>query len=148
MKICVYGAGAIGGFLGIALADAGADVSLVARGPHLTAMGGALEGTTVETVDPDGAQCRLLTPERGIGRVVYPATEVIEPGVIKHVYGRKFPIGEPGGVRTPRIKRLHEALVTVVQELGRRTDVSTPTIDVVLALIQQRASVARQSRSQ
>jgi len=38
MKICIYGAGAIGGYLGVQLAQAGADVSLVARGPHLAAM--------------------------------------------------------------------------------------------------------------
>ena len=38
MKICIFGAGAIGGYMGVKLAQAGADVSLVARGPHLTAM--------------------------------------------------------------------------------------------------------------
>ncbi len=38
MKICIYGAGAIGGYLGVQLARAGADVSLVARGAHLAAM--------------------------------------------------------------------------------------------------------------
>ena len=38
MKICIYGAGAIGGYLGVQLARAGADISLVARGPHLAAM--------------------------------------------------------------------------------------------------------------
>jgi len=38
MKICIYGAGAIGGYLGVQLAQAGADVSLVARGAHLAAM--------------------------------------------------------------------------------------------------------------
>ena len=38
MRICIYGAGAIGGLLGARLAKAGAEVSLVARGPHLAAM--------------------------------------------------------------------------------------------------------------
>ena len=38
MKICIYGAGAIGGYLGAQLAGTAADVSLVARGPHLQAM--------------------------------------------------------------------------------------------------------------
>jgi 2-dehydropantoate 2-reductase len=38
MRICVFGAGAIGGYMGVKLAEAGADVSLVARGPHLAAM--------------------------------------------------------------------------------------------------------------
>jgi 2-dehydropantoate 2-reductase len=323
MKVCVYGAGAIGGYLGVALAESGADVSLIARGPHLAAMrangvrlqidggervarvactddprelgiqdyvfislkahsvpgvveamrpllgpdtavvtavngipywyfykhGGALEGSVVEAVDPGGLQWRVLTPARAIGCVVYPATEVIAPGVIKHVYGSKFPLGEPGGVRTERLERLQrqleaggleapirdnirdeiwlklwgnlcfnpisalthatldlivgdpgtravarammleaqaiaeklgvhfrvdverringagavgahktsmlqdlelgrpmeiDPLVTVVQELGRRTGLPTPTIDVVLSLIQQRAQMARQ----
>ena len=38
MKICMFGAGAIGGFIGVLLARAGQDVSFVARGPHLAAM--------------------------------------------------------------------------------------------------------------
>ncbi|MBR9769009.1 MAG: NAD(P)-binding domain-containing protein, partial [Rhodobacteraceae bacterium] len=38
MKVCIFGAGAIGGYMGVKLAKAGADVSLVARGPHLVAM--------------------------------------------------------------------------------------------------------------
>ena len=38
MKICVFGAGAVGGYLGAMLAAAGCDVSLVARGPHLAAI--------------------------------------------------------------------------------------------------------------
>ena len=37
-KICIYGAGAIGGYMAAALAEAGADVSLIARGPHLAAI--------------------------------------------------------------------------------------------------------------
>ncbi|MFX4222675.1 MAG: ketopantoate reductase family protein [Thalassobaculum sp.] len=38
MRVCIYGAGAIGGYLGVALAEAGCEVSLVARGPHLAAI--------------------------------------------------------------------------------------------------------------
>jgi len=38
MKICIFGAGAIGGYMAVKLVQAGADVSLVARGPHLAAM--------------------------------------------------------------------------------------------------------------
>ncbi|GAB3626733.1 2-dehydropantoate 2-reductase [Pandoraea terrae] len=184
MKICIYGAGAIGGYLGVQLAQAGADVSLVARGPHLAAMqasglkllidgetrvarlrctdnpnelghqdyviialkahavpavldamkpligpntavvtavngipywyfykhGGTLEGRTLESIDPGGAQWKALGPERAIGCVVYPATEVIEPGVIQHVYGNKFPLGESSGERTDRIQKLHEVM--------------------------------------
>ena len=184
MKICIYGAGAIGGYLGVQLAHAGADVSLVARGPHLAAMrehglkllidgeervaqlrctddprelgpqdyviialkahsvpavldamqpligpntavvtavngipywyfykhGGALEGTTLESIDPGGRQWRQLGPERAIGCVVYPATEVVAPGVIQHVYGNKFPLGEASGERTERVEKLSQLM--------------------------------------
>ncbi|ALS64988.1 2-dehydropantoate 2-reductase [Pandoraea apista] len=185
MKICIYGAGAIGGYLGVQLARAGADVSLVARGPHLAAMrehglkllidgeervaqlrctddphelgpqdyviialkahsvpavldamqpligpdtavvtavngipywyfykhGGALEGTTLESIDPGGRQWRQLGPERAIGCVVYPATEVVAPGVIQHVYGNKFPLGEASGERTERVEKLSQLMI-------------------------------------
>lgn len=186
MKICVYGAGAIGAYLGAQLALAGADVSFVARGAHLAAMqtngvrlqidgterivkvrcaadsrelgtqdyvivalkahsvpgavgamqpllgpdtaivtavngipywyfykhGGEFAGTVLDSIDPDGKQWNGLRPERAIGCVVYPAAEIVEPGVIRHVYGKKFPIGEPNGERTGRIQKLHEIMVS------------------------------------
>jgi 2-dehydropantoate 2-reductase len=185
MKICVYGAGAIGAYMGAQLAQAGADVSFVARGPHLAAMkahgvrlllgdqevvvkvpctdrpadlghqdyviialkahsipgvvaamqpllgpdtavvtavnglpywyfyrhGGALAGKMLESVDPGGAQWRGLTPERAIGCVLYPAAEIVEPGVVRHVYGNKFPLGEPSGESTERVTRLAQIMV-------------------------------------
>jgi 2-dehydropantoate 2-reductase len=180
MKICIYGAGAIGGYLGVQLARAGADISLIARGPHLAAMradglklligdqshvahprctdtpaelsvqdvvivclkahsipgvidqmrpllgphtrivtgvngipywyfykhGGAYEGTTLESIDPGGRQWRELGPERAIGCIVYPATEIEEPGVIRHIYGNHFPLGEPSGEISASVKDL------------------------------------------
>jgi 2-dehydropantoate 2-reductase len=81
--------------------------------------GGEFAGSTLESVDPGGAQWTALRPERAIGCVVYPATEVVEPGVIQHVYGDKFPIGEPSGERTRRIERLSE----IMQEAGLRAPV-------------------------
>lgn len=184
MKICIYGAGAIGGYMGVLLQRAGAEVSLIARGAHLDAMrrngvtlvmdgeeltahpyctdrpadlgpqdvvvvalkahsvpsvveamepllgnhttiltavngipywyfyqhGGPLEDSIVESVDPGGRQWQTLRPERAIGCVVYPATEVVAPGVIKHVYGTKLPIGEPDGTISPRARHLAGAL--------------------------------------
>ena len=68
--------------------------------------GGAVEGSTLESVDPGGRQWRELRPERAIGCIVYPATEVVEPGVIRHVYGDKFPVGEPSGERTARVEKI------------------------------------------
>lgn len=184
MKICIFGAGAIGGYLGVVLQRAGCDVSMIARGVHLEAMrskgvvlqmdgeeyharphctddpselgpqdyvivclkahsipgivermepllgndtsvvtavngipywyfhghGDAWEGSTLESIDPGGKQWRILGPERAIGCVVNPATEVVEPGIIKHVYGNKFPLGEPCGTRSERVTRLASAM--------------------------------------
>src|SRR5690606_2229659 len=72
--------------------------------------GGAYEGRTLETIDPGSKQWNALRPERAIGCIVYPATGVVEPGVIQHVYGDKFPIGEPSGETTPRIEKLAEVM--------------------------------------
>jgi 2-dehydropantoate 2-reductase len=184
MKVCIFGSGATGGYMGVELARAGAEVSLIARGAHLQAIrenglklligeeehvahasatddpkelgpqdyviialkahsipgavesiapllgndtavvtasngipywyfhqhGGALQNSVLQSVDPDGKQWRFLKPERAIGCIVYPATEVVEPGVIKHVYGNKFPLGEPSGERTERVEKLSSLL--------------------------------------
>lgn len=186
MKICVFGAGAIGGYMGAKLAQAGADLSLVARGPHLAAMqenglrlieeesgtdvtvpvtasddpadlgpqdyvivtlkahsvpgvvdrmqpligeattivwgvngvpwwyfhkvGGAHEGTRLETLDPGDVQWNGFGPDRMLGCVVYPAAEVIEPGVVKHIEGNRFSLGEPDGSKSDRAVALSKAL--------------------------------------
>jgi 2-dehydropantoate 2-reductase len=184
-RICVFGAGAIGGLLAARLEAAGTKVSVVARGPHLAAMrahGLALvsgeERFTVQpelaedprllgpqdyliltlkahslapslpqlrpligpetvivaavngipwwycyglpapftdrrvtSVDPDGALWDALPPSQTIGCIIYPAAEVIEPGVIIHSYGDRFSLGEPDGSRSPRIERLSELLI-------------------------------------
>lgn len=197
MKICIFGAGAIGGFIGVLLARAGNEVSFVARGPHLAAMrsngarllidgqelvarvactdtplelghqdcvfitlkahsvpaavdaivpllgphtaivtgvngipywyfhrqGSALDGVALECIDPGGRQMRLLGPERAIGCVLNPAADLIAPGVIRHVHGCKFPIGEPGGERTERIERLHQAMQDAGLEAPIRSDI-------------------------
>ena len=185
MRICIYGAGAIGGLLGARLARSGAEVSLIARGPHLAAMrergltlrsggdgftvpvaatddpatlgpqdfvvvtlkahqvpgvvarmqplfgddtavvmavngvpwwyfhglGGAYEGRRLPSVDPGDVQWNGIGPARVIGCVVYPATEVPEPGVIELVEGDRFTLGEPSGEKTPRVERLSQALI-------------------------------------
>jgi 2-dehydropantoate 2-reductase len=65
----------------------------------------------LESVDPGGVQWRGIGPERAIGCVVYPACEVIEPGVVQHVEGDRFTLGEPSGEKTPRATALSEALI-------------------------------------
>ena len=201
MKICIYGAGAIGGFVGARLSLAGADVTLIARGPHLEAMRegglkllsagketicsvmctdnpaevgvqdyviitlkahsvapvvenidqlcgpktaivsavnglpwwyfhqlkGPYEGRTIDCVDPEARQWTVLKPERAIGCVVYPACEVLQPGVIEHIQGDRFSLGEPSGEKSDRVLRLAE----ILREAGFKVPVKTRIRDEV-----------------
>ena len=68
--------------------------------------GGRYEGSTLESIDPGGRQWNELGPERAIGCIVYPATEIEAPGVIRHVYGDRFPLGEPSGETSADVERL------------------------------------------
>jgi len=186
-RICVFGAGAIGGYVGARLAMKGeADVSLVARGAHLHAMkttgltltqdgeshlvhprvtdnpaelgpqdfiiltlkahgvagvidqlmpligkdtailfaqngipwwyfhgvGGPLEGTRLESVDPGGVIWNRIGPERALGCVVWQAAEIEAPGLIAHHYGDRMPIGEPTGEKTERAALLGRLLTS------------------------------------
>jgi 2-dehydropantoate 2-reductase len=185
MKIAIFGAGAIGGMLGAKLCAAGADVTFVARGPHLAAMqengvtlktggetitvhprcvgraeqagvqdavvvtlkahalpaaapdiaqmmgpdtalvtgingvpywyfyglNGPWQDRVVHSVDPGGKLWRILPPACAIGCVVYPAAEVVAPGVIEHTYGDRFILGEPDGSRSERIEALSRLII-------------------------------------
>ena len=178
MKFAIYGAGAIGGFLGARLAVAGEDVSLIARGPHIEAiranglrvrsallgdfstnapatddpaaigevdvvvlgvkshaltavapkltpllgpdtivvttqnglpwwyfhgLDGPLAGERLESVDPGGVIAEAIDSGRVVGCLAYCSASVSEPGVIEHVEGVRFPLGEPDGSRGERI---------------------------------------------
>jgi 2-dehydropantoate 2-reductase len=185
VKVAVFGAGAIGGLLGVRLAQAGADVTFVARGPHLAAMqahgvtlhsggesvtvhprcvgdaaeagvqdavivtlkahslpsaapaiaqmmgpdsalvtavngvpywyfhglDGPFRDRRVASVDPSGVVWDRLPPAQAIGCVVYPAAEVVAPGVIEHSYGDRFSLGEPDGSRSARVEALSRLLI-------------------------------------
>ena len=187
MNICVFGAGAIGGYIGCCLSKAGANVSLIARGPHkeaiekngltlitanssdtfnlkvtenpkeletqdyiiigvkahaiagivenlkpllnkntsiLSAVNGIpwwyfykansntiLENTHIDSVDPGGIIWKNINPERALGCVVYPACEIEKPGVIKHIEGNRFSLGEPSGINTDRLKILSDLFI-------------------------------------
>ena len=184
MRLCIVGAGAIGGLLGARLAAGGNEVTLIARGATLaalrergltlrsgsdeltvrprvvedaaaagpqdaviltvkapalaglapalqplfgadtaivTAMNGLLwwyfhklpgphENRRLTSVDPDGLLWQNLPPERVIGCVVYPAAEVVAPGIVAHQYGNRFMLGEPDGSRSARVQALSAAL--------------------------------------
>ena len=183
MKVCIFGAGAIGAHIGVLMKEAGIDVSLVARGAHLAAIqqngltlliGGETKVAKVpatdnpaelgpqdyviitlkshqaweaaeqmrpllgqdtavvtahngipwwyfygfegqyanlqlESVDPRGRQWKVLGPERAIGATVYPAAEIVAPGVVKHTYGDRYGLGEPTRKDTKRLKALAAA---------------------------------------
>ncbi len=183
MKVCIYGAGAIGAHIGVLMKLAGVDVSVVARGATLEAINtngwkliingeekvarlpaaqnpadlgpqdyvivalkshqawdtaenlvpllgpdtavvtaqngipwwyfygfeGQYANLQLESVDPRGRQWKTIGPQRAIGCTVYPAAEIVSPGVIKHTYGDRYGLGEPTRQETPRIKKLAEA---------------------------------------
>jgi 2-dehydropantoate 2-reductase len=70
--------------------------------------GGPYEGKRLETCDPTGEISAAIDPARIVGCVVYPAGEVIAPGVVKHVEGDRFPVGELDGNESDRVKRVSE----------------------------------------
>ena len=74
-------------------------------------LGGKYDNKKLETLDPTGILTRKIDASRLIGCVVYPAAAVTAPGVIHHVEGDRFPIGELDGKDTERVKRLHDVLV-------------------------------------
>jgi 2-dehydropantoate 2-reductase len=73
--------------------------------------GGELAGSVVRSVDPNGLLAARIPPERIIGCVVYPASELIAPGVVRHVEGDRFPLGELDGTLSPRVTRVSECFV-------------------------------------
>jgi 2-dehydropantoate 2-reductase len=72
---------------------------------------GPYAGRRIESVDPDGAVSEVIPPQRAIGCVVYPGTELTGPGVVKHLEGTRFPIGEPDGSISERCTRFSEAMI-------------------------------------
>lgn len=71
---------------------------------------GEYEGHTIRATDPDGSLGRLIDPQRILGCVAYPAAELIEPGVIQHVEGLRFPVGELDGGQTHRVKQISQLM--------------------------------------
>jgi 2-dehydropantoate 2-reductase len=74
-------------------------------------LAGPYQGRTLASVDPDGLIGRTIEAERIVGSVVYPASELVEPGVVRVVEGNRFSLGEPSGERTERVEQLSQALM-------------------------------------
>jgi 2-dehydropantoate 2-reductase len=70
--------------------------------------GGPLEGSQVHCVDPTGILIAKIPPQRVIGCVVYPASELVAPGVVRHIEGDRFPVGELDGQTSERVTRISE----------------------------------------
>ncbi len=73
--------------------------------------GGQYEGHRVQSVDPTGRILEKIDPNRVIGCVVYPASELTEPGVVRHIEGDRFPVGELDGTTTERVQKVSECFV-------------------------------------
>ena len=83
-------------------------------------LAGPYEGRAVTSVDPDGAIAAAIDAERIIGSVVYPAAELVEPGVVRVIEGNRFTLGEPDGSRSERV----EALSQVFMKAGFKSPVA------------------------
>lgn len=74
-------------------------------------LAGPYQGQSLTSVDPDGALAAGIEVDRIIGSIVYPAAELVEPGVVKLVEGNRFTLGELDNQRTPRIEALSQSLM-------------------------------------
>ena len=74
-------------------------------------LGGPFDGRVVRSVDPDGAIAATIEVDRVIGSVVYPASELAAPGVVRVIEGNRFTLGELDGSKTPRIEALSQAMI-------------------------------------
>ena len=73
--------------------------------------GGELEGLRLESVDPGGAIAAAIEPRRVVGSLAYFATDIVEPGVIRHVEGSRISLGEPDGTKSARARAIADTLI-------------------------------------
>jgi len=86
-------------------------------------VGGKWEGTQLESVDPGGLIAKHIAVERVIGALAYCSSSLVKPGVVDHLEGVRFPLGELNGQRTPRIQQLAKILDTAGLKASIRTDI-------------------------
>lgn len=85
--------------------------------------GGDWEGARLESVDPGGVITGSLDPARVIGCIVYPSTRIVEPGVIEHIEGTRFSLGEPDGSKSARCRRIADAFIRAGLRCPIRSDI-------------------------
>src|SRR3954463_2367231 len=78
---------------------------------YFQGVGGDLEGLRLERVDPAGAIAAAIEPRRVVGSLAYFATDIVEPGVIRHTEGNKISFGEPDGTKSERARKIAEPLI-------------------------------------
>jgi 2-dehydropantoate 2-reductase len=79
---------------------------------YFQGLGGELDGLRLERVDPGGVIADAIEPRRIVGSLAYFASDVVEPGVIRHTEGNRISFGEPDGTRTDRARAIAEALIS------------------------------------
>jgi 2-dehydropantoate 2-reductase len=85
--------------------------------------GGKFEGLQIDAVDPGGALRKNLPPERTIGCVIYCSTIISEPGVVEHLEGTRFAIGEPDGTRSDRCHKIAQSFIRTGLRCPIRSDI-------------------------
>ncbi len=88
---------------------------------YFQGVGGEREGWRLEHVDPGGVIAAAIEPRRVVGSLAYFATDIVEPGVIRHTEGNRISLGEPDGTRSDRCRKIAEALIAA----GFRSPVTT-----------------------
>ena len=87
--------------------------------------GGRLDGSYLQSVDPDQSISNSIRNETIVGCIVYPSTEILSPGVVKHIEGDRFSLGELDGSSSDRCKKLSMALIKAGLRAPIRPDIRT-----------------------
>jgi len=125
LAVKAHAVAAMAGPLGAAVGSDGTLVTLQNGIPwwYFERLGGPLDGTRLESVDPGGVIAGHVDPLSIVGAVTYPATRIVEPGVVEHVEGTRFSIGELDGGRSERCRAISGALVESGLKCPVRTDI-------------------------
>jgi len=79
----------------------------------------------LERVDPGARLWNAIGPQRAIGSVVYPAARTPEPGMVEHIFGNRFTLGEPDGSMSERVRILADLCAAAGFEAPVVADIRT-----------------------